>query len=917
MGDKNVKIRGGHRSHMKKLLKEADDILKDYSDSLEVQITSCKHGLQKKMETLDKLDQLILAELDDEESMSDEIEAAEGIQSKLREKIIEIEVMIERSKRASQPVVTTSTSQVQQENVISHSKVKLPKLQLRQFHGDPREYKPFRDTFEVSVNKDPTLSNIEKFTYLQSVLHGDALRLVTGLSLTEENYKEALEILEQRYGNEQTIVNSHMSELVSLVPVTSINATKRLRDLHDKVEANLRSLKSIGVDSKMYGCLLVPILKTKLPPELNLIISRKFNSSSDIWTIEDIMKELKAELMARERCDESVMKEKERRSSHQQSSWRDTRTTEVLFSGSKNRIACAYCDGSHYSDQCRVVTDIKRRKEILKRDKRCFRCTRSGHISKDCRGGRTCFKCKGAHHTSICEDDNRNEGQATHEQNKEDEQQNSKTLTSTINRENVLLQTARVNMWSQQKSRSISCKVILDTASQRSYITKKAAELIEARTHHQEELKIEGFGGNTSTETNYDVIQVNISRASAIINLNAIAVERICLPVTNHSKVKLIKVFPEVVLKNLADDVEEDQADIHLLIGMDHYWDIVEGEIIRGENGVVAVKTRLGYVISGQYECQGTQTRSLITKAMKTSIAPTDIDVVRKFWDLESIGIKDEQSKQENEFKLNIEKRKDRYFVNMPWKENHPMLGDNYNLSKKRLSSTMNKLHKDPELLKEYIRIMKEQENLGIIEEVSTEEESEVGKTYYMPHHAVVRDDKETTKVRVVYDASSKDQGVSLNEILEPGMTTFTDLLAVLLRFRCYEIGIIADIEKAFLSIGVKEEDRDALRFLWPSDPNDKKSTIRHMRFTRVCFGIISSMAQLDETVRKHLEGYIEDHPRNVEKILQSLYVDDISSGAKNVREAIDLYHLVKQIFRDSGMNVRKWKVTVMNFWIP
>jgi len=54
----------------------------------------------------------------------------------------------------------------------------------------------------------------------------------------------------------------------------------------------------------MYGCLLVPILKTKLPPELNLIISRKFNSSSDVWTIEDIMRELKAKLMARERCDQ-------------------------------------------------------------------------------------------------------------------------------------------------------------------------------------------------------------------------------------------------------------------------------------------------------------------------------------------------------------------------------------------------------------------------------------------------------------------------------------------------------------------------------------------------------------------------------------------------------------------------------------
>jgi len=73
-------------------------------------------------------------------------------------------------------------------------------------------------------------------------------------------------------------------------------------------------------------------------------------------------------------------------------------------------------------------------------------------------------------------------------------------------------------------------------------------------------------------------------------------------------------------------------------------------------------------------------------------------------------------------------------------------------------------------------------------------------------------------------------------------------------------------------------------------------------------------MAQLDETVRKHLEKYIKDHPHIIEKILQSLYVDDLTSGAKDVKEAIDLYHLVKQIFRDGGMNVRKWKRNSKDF---
>ena len=116
----------------------------------------------------------------------------------------------------------------------------------------------------------------------------------------------------------------------------------------------------------------------------------------------------------------------------------------------------------------------------------------------------------------------------------------------------------------------------------------------------------------------------------------------------------------------------------------------------------------------------------MTTKAMKATISSADMVDVKQFWDLESIGIKDEQRKEEDALKLNIEKRKDRYFVNMSGKENHQILGDNYNLSRTRMSSTVNKQHKNPDLLKEYTRIMTEQENLGIIEEINSEEESEV-----------------------------------------------------------------------------------------------------------------------------------------------------------------------------------------------
>ena len=96
-----------------------------------------------------------------------------------------------------------------------------------------------------------------------------------------------------------------------------------------------------------------------------------------------------------------------------------------------------------------------------------------------------------------------------------------------------------------------------------------------------------------------------------------------------------------------------------------------------------------------------------------------------------------------------------------------------------------------------------------------------------MPHQLVVREDRVTIKLRIVYGASSKLHGKSLNESLENIPSKYTDLLSVLLQFRAYKVALIADIEKAFLTVGVKDTDRDALRFLWVEDPTESFPQIK------------------------------------------------------------------------------------------
>ena len=84
----------------------------------------------------------------------------------------------------------------------------------------------------------------------------------------------------------------------------------------------------------------------------------------------------------------------------------------------------------------------------------------------------------------------------------------------------------------------------------------------------------------------------------------------------------------------------------------------------------------------------------------------------------------------------------------------------------------------------------------------------------HVPHHCVVCKEKETIKVQVVYDASTRAGGLSSNECPFTMPNFNQRILDIFLRFCAYPVVFTANIEKAFLTVTVSEENRDALRFL-------------------------------------------------------------------------------------------------------
>ena len=121
-----------------------------------------------------------------------------------------------------------------------------------------------------------------------------------GLTLTSENYKNAIQLLRDRFANPQVQVSAYMEQLYKLKHVESMSNVHDLRKLYDKVESSIRNLNSVRISSETYGAFLVPLLTGKLPISLRLSVARKM--ASEIWNLTDMMYYFKIELVAHERC---------------------------------------------------------------------------------------------------------------------------------------------------------------------------------------------------------------------------------------------------------------------------------------------------------------------------------------------------------------------------------------------------------------------------------------------------------------------------------------------------------------------------------------------------------------------------------------------------------------------------------------
>ena len=709
------------------------------------------------------------------------------------------------------------------------SNLKLPRIELPKFSGDVLKFQNFWDQFEAAVHDNDDLPNVQKFTYLRSVLTGNALQTIEGFEVTGANYQLAVECLKHRYGRKRVVISSLVKSVVQM-DAKSVVTAPSLRDLYDTLKNRTRALEALGEIPKSHGCILLPIFELKLPSailekwELELA-----DTPDDDIDLELFFKFLNRQVVSKEAGERSLQGTLSLKS-RSTNKGRDGRrnppfieisdqeqvsTASALFSEAKPPTVptCRFCKGGHGSLNCpefngKAVDD---RWKLVQESKLCFNClkpTNSKHFSKICRQPKCpVVNCGKRHHKLLhCQP----LIAAT-------ENPTNTTLTglaaskSSSTMKETLLQTALAKL--SVNGQEVTVRVLLDSGSQRSYIRKNIAESIGLQGP-SEVLSVATLGGETSESKRFQRVRFTLSpiqgHPTEAVEMEALTLPKICNPL-GPVKLSLMD-NPHLQGLTLADSYPRNSVQVDVLIGADHYYSFVTGICKRGENpeSLVAVESHFGWILTGPVDSYSKHTSAMLTMVENNEV----IASLRRFWELESIGITEtvnptmsqEEELAVNDFHDGLNFDGKNYEVRLPWKRDHPKLENNYAQAVKRLESIERKLKRDPEKAEAYTTAINQYVEKGFAEEV-LDLTSGGGSVRYLPHHAVFRADRQTTKCRIVFDASAREQdSVSLNDCVLPGPALQPNLASVLIRFRTHRVGMIADVEKMYLQIKLAPE---------------------------------------------------------------------------------------------------------------
>lgn len=813
--------------------------------------------------------------------------------------------------------------------------VRLPKIELKHFDGDSHTWISFINLFDTTIHQNASLSPVAKFQYLLGTLSGDALNLVKSLPITGANYSIAYDTLRERYHSVRRLASLHLNKIIDLPSVTLL-PTKNLRTFLNIFNENTQALKALKCDITESNPLLATLLLKRMDSELRNKFESSRTDTQSLPTVNEIVKMLSEECS---HAEDASLHSTENKSLKYLSHSAHTRTKPhstkphsrsfafVATEESTSHTAsppCFCCSRTgHKIYSCQLFKDKspQDRHKLVKSQHRCFSCL-GNHDIRNCRSKFSCNKCHRKHHSLLHFDQPGSETpQAAPPPPAVTQAPDTPTSKfvglSTDNTDyyppqassTVLLATTLVKLTSDSGNTHVF-RALIDSCSQCDFLSERAAQLLRVR-RVKSNLHINGIAQSQTcskglTHVNIETLRGNIvSENQPMLILDKITYDLPRAPVSPE-------LFELVKNYTLADPTFHISGPIDVLLGGALFPYIFTGEKYSlGPNMPFLMSTLFGYTLMGSAPCISYSQPPQNTH-VTTLLSLNDFELhsaIQRFWQQEEPPTHSKLSEEEilcdNHFSSSHTRDEDgKYVVKLPFKSDASVLGDSMMIAKHRLSALERRFETQPLFKKAYVEFMEDYSNSGHMTQCDSIPD-QTSTHFFLPHHGVLKNSSSTTKLRTVFDASSKTStGISLNDILLTGPKLQTNIFDILFHFRRHNVVFTCDIRQMYRMIKVAPEHQCYQMIFWR---NGQNLPVSAYKLTTVTYGMNCSPYLALRTLRQLAEDEGVNFPEAAKVLKNNTYVDDIVVGHETEEKALALQDQLIQLLRKGGFELRKW----------
>jgi hypothetical protein len=678
--------------------------------------------------------------------LADEEDERDSFEGRYFDVASKINTLIQKTQNKEQAITTgTSVRSVSNSNRDDSLNIQLPVYSLPTFSGCYKDWLSFSDQFKSVIHENDKLDSCKKFHYLRSCLKGEALKTVESLSVSNNNYQIAWDLLERRYANERLVAQEHVYAILKF-PVIAKASHTHSRELIDMLNTNMEALKMLKVPVDSWDAIIVPIITEKL----DFHSKREWQSKVDasipkykdfLLFLEKRHQTLESLFLTNKLVVTNVQPSKSKSNSYS--------STSNNQSSNKSKFCNVCKKPNHYTNQCITLLklDLNERLKLIQQLKLCQNCFKDNHIAVNCKSNFKCKECDASHNTLI-------HGATGLESSTARPQSVSLNSYSRVNLiKSGILSTAIV-LIKDKNNQFQECRAFLDGGSMNHFITSDMCKRL-GLTRQKVRIEIGGINQSASSVNHAARVTIKSRHNQYSQELRCLVLDKI----TENLPVHIMDMSKITVPENikLADPRFDCSGPVDLLIGAELFLPLMcIGQIHLAPGQPHFQKTHLGWIVGGTLGELDNKTKTLCHFSQQK----LDLhEQVEKFFSIESVNsVADKLSPEERECEThfcNTIKRdaQGRFIARLPFRSNPPDLGDSHAGAVKRFRSLESKLNRHPELKEQYSNFMTEYRQLNHME-LLKDPTINFENSCYLPHHAVLKQSSSTTKLRAVFDAS-------------------------------------------------------------------------------------------------------------------------------------------------------------------